>query len=280
MLRTESCGPITRVEMARTLAGRPVYAVAAFLLEDTLVDSGCPHTARALVRWCRGRDVRRVVTTHYHEDHSGGNAALIAAYGVEVVAPAASLPRLQRFYRLPLYRRIAWGQPRDHRAAPLGAEVEIGRYRFRVVPTPGHSDDHVSLFEEREGWLFSGDLYISARARYLRRGEDAWQILASLRKVLALSPRLLACSHAGFVPDAGAALRAKIAYWERLAQRAAELRRQGASRHAITRALLGREGFLTWFSLGDFSKYNLICSLLREPEDATQLSLAQRAVHG
>lgn len=280
MLRTETRGPISRIEMARTLGGRPVYKVAAFLLENTLIDSGCPLTARELVRWCRDRDIHQVVNTHYHEDHSGGNAAMIRAFGVEVSAPADSLARLARFYRLPPYRRITWGQPRNHTATALGDEVDAGSYTLRVVPTPGHSDDHVCFFEEREGWLFSGDLYISSRVRYLRRDEDAWVTMASLRRVLTLSPRLLVCSHAGFVDDACGALRAKIAYWEKLAHRAAELRRQGLSRRAITRALLGREGLLAWLSAGDFSKYNLICSLLREPEKTAELRLAQPAVHG
>jgi glyoxylase-like metal-dependent hydrolase (beta-lactamase superfamily II) len=280
MLRTETHGPITRIIMAKAVAGRAIYKVSAFLIGDTLIDSGCPVTARELVDWCRERDVRRVVNTHYHEDHTGGNALLARELGVEVFAPPKSIPILAHFYRLPLYRRFTWGQPADYEPRPLAAECVVGGYVFKVVPTPGHADDHVCLFQPEKGWLFSGDLYISERAHYLRKVEDAWCILASLSKVLALSPRLLACSHAGFLVDAPGALRAKIHYWESLARRAGELRRQGLGLRAVTRRLIGAEGFLTWFSAGDFSKINLIRSLLREPERNPALRAAQPCVHG
>jgi glyoxylase-like metal-dependent hydrolase (beta-lactamase superfamily II) len=272
MLRTENHGAITRVDMARTLAGRSIYTVAAFHLGDTLVDSGCAHTARELVRWCRGRSVDQVVNTHYHEDHTGGNAALAATYGVPILAPPGAIPTLASFYPLPAYRRLTWGQPRNHTAQPLGGEVTIAGRTFTVIPTPGHSDDHVCLFEPQDALLFSGDLYINGRARYLRRGEDAWQILASLRKVAAMRPRLMVCAHAGFITEPATAIQAKIAYWEGLAQQAATLRRQGASVRAITQRLLGREGTLSWLSLGEFSKQNLIRSLLREPQRGATLA--------
>jgi ribonuclease/clavin/mitogillin len=280
MLRTESHGAITRIIMAKAVAGRAVYEVSAFLLGDTLIDSGCPHTARELVDWCRGRGVRRVINTHYHEDHTGGNALLARELGVEVLAPPRAIPILAHFYRLPVYRRFTWGQPVDFEPRPLGSDCVIGDIAFRVIPTPGHADDHVCLFQPDHGWLFSGDLYITERAHYLRRIEDAWCILASLSKVLALSPRLLACSHAGFRSDAAGAISAKIAYWESLARQAAELRHRGLEVRAITHRLIGPEGFLTYFSLGDFSKINLIRSLLREPEKDAALGAAQPCVHG
>lgn len=269
MLRLSTHGPITRIEMARTFFGRPLYGVAAFLVEDTLIDSGCPATAPELLAFCAGRQVRRVVHTHYHEDHTGGDALLVEALGVELLAPPATIPRLAHFYRLPLYRRFTWGQPADVQARPLGDELRIGPYTLRVVPTPGHSDDHVCLFEPERRWLFSGDLYISGRARYIRRVEDPWQIMDSLRRVVALGPTLLACSHAGFVEHAVVALEAKIAYWEEVAAGARSLAARGLSERAITRRLLGREGFLTWFSLGAFSKRNLLHALLRGPATAT-----------
>lgn len=262
MLRVSSHGEITRIELARTFLGRSLYAVSAFALGDALIDSGCPATARELLGWARGTGIRTVVNTHYHEDHSGADALLARELGAEVLAPAETVPRLASFYRLPFYRRITWGQPADVAARPLGDAIAIGPYRFEVIATPGHSPDHVCLFEPDRGWLFSGDLYISARARYLRRGEDAWGIIASLRRVRALQPGLMICSHAGFLERPAAALDAKIAYWERLAERALALAGEGLAPSAVVSRLLGPEGFLTAFSGGDFSKRNLVLSLL------------------
>ncbi len=265
MLRATDHGPITRIRLARTLMGRALYSVCAYLVDGTLIDTGPPATARELVGWLRGRTPRLVVNTHYHEDHTGGNAALQKAFGVRVLAPADSVARLADFYRLPLYRALVWRQPRNVTVEPLPEVVETGRYRLHVVPTPGHAPDHVCLFEPEQGWLFSGDLYIHERVTYTRQVEDVWQHIASLRRVLALQPRLLLCSHAGLVHDPKTAITAKIAFWEGLAGRARALAEQGVPLVAIRSRLLGREGWMTTISRGDFSKLNMVRALLREP---------------
>jgi glyoxylase-like metal-dependent hydrolase (beta-lactamase superfamily II) len=166
------------------------------------------------------------------------------------------------FPRLELYRRLVWGQAENVEAMPLGDVVETARYRLDVIPTPGHSPDHVCFFEPEQGWLFSGDLFIHERARYLRADEDAYQILASLRRVLALQPHLLICSHAGFIEDACGAIERKIAYWEHVTDQAQALRREGLSLQEVSNRLLGPEGLATHISRGHFAKINLIRSLL------------------
>jgi len=264
VLRSIEYGPITRIHMARTFFGRSLYTVEAYLVDGLLVDSGCPATASELVAWCRGRGIGQVVNTHHHEDHSGGDGALQRRLGLSIAAPPTAVPILADFPRLECYRRVVWGQPGDVVAEPLGDVVETDRYRFEVIPTPGHCDDHVCLFEPRQGWLFSGDLFIHERLRYLRADEDAPGVLESLRRVLALRPRLLICSHAGLVEDACGAIERKIAYWDGLAEQARVLRRQGLSLREVTDRLLGPEGMMTRVSRGHFAKVHLIRSLLGE----------------
>jgi glyoxylase-like metal-dependent hydrolase (beta-lactamase superfamily II) len=263
MLQVSHHGPVTRLHMARTFLGRPIYPVNAYLVDGLLIDTGCPGTARRLLAWCRTRRVQQVVNTHYHEDHSGGNGPLRRVLGVPVAAPPEALPILAHFPRLPFYRRIVWGQPENVVAEPLGSVVETEHYRFEVIPTPGHSPDHICLFEPRQGWLFSGDLFIHERIRYIRREEDIGGILRSLREVLAREPRLLFCSHAGVVEDAGEAIRRKIAYLEELSRQARALQQQGLSPEEIARRTLGPETRMTRLTGGDFSKVNLIRGLLQ-----------------
>jgi len=263
VLRSTEYGPITRLHLARTVLGRPLYTVNAYLVDGLLVDAGPPATAGELVAWCQGRDVRQVVNTHHHEDHSGGNWALQRRLGLPIAASPQAVPVLADFCRLELYRRVVWGQPRNVVAEPLGDMVETESYRFEVIPTPGHSPDHVCLFEPEQGWLFGGDLFVHERVRYARPEEDLVATLASLRHVLALRPRLLICSHAGFVENAGPAIERKIAYWEDLAGQARALRSQGLSPRQITDRLLGPEGLGTRLTQGHSAKINLIRGLLR-----------------
>lgn len=266
MLHVTSHGPITRIRLARTFLGRALYTVNAYLVDGLLIDTGCPGTAREMVAWCRGRGIRLVVNTHHHEDHAGGDRPLQRALGVPVFAPPEAVPTLAHFPRLEFYRRVVWGQPENVSAQPLGEVVETDRYRFEVVPTPGHCPDHICLFEPQQGWLFSGDLFIHERVRYLRADEDALTTLESLRRVLALRPRLLICSHAGLVEDACGAIERKIAYWEGLAEKARALRRQGLSLREVTDRLLGPEGPTGRITRGHFAKINLVRSLLGESQ--------------
>jgi glyoxylase-like metal-dependent hydrolase (beta-lactamase superfamily II) len=262
MLKPSTYGPITRVHMARPILGRPFYTTEAYLVDGLLIDAGCAATALELVAWCRDQDVHHVVNTHHHEDHSGGDAALQRELHLPIAAPAEAVPILADFPRLMLYRRLVWGQPRNVAVERLGSVVETEHYRFEVISTPGHCPDHVSLFEPEQAWLFSGDLYVHERVRYLRADEDALTTLKSLRRVLALRPRLLICSHAGLIDDACGAIERKIAFWEGLAEESRALRAQGLSLRQAAHRLLGPEGMMSWATWGHFSKANLIRSLV------------------
>ena len=109
MLKVETRGPITRIHLARTFLGRPLYWVSAYLVDDLLIDTGCPATARELVDWCRGKVVRQIINTHHHEDHSGGDGLLIQKLGLPLAAPPAAVPILADFPRLQFYRWAVWG---------------------------------------------------------------------------------------------------------------------------------------------------------------------------
>lgn len=264
MLRSTEYGPITRIRLARTIFGRPLYTVEAYLVDGLLIDTGCQATGSELVAWCRERDVRQVVNTHHHEDHSGGDGALQKALGLPIAVPSEAVPILADFPRLQLYRLVIWGQPGCVVVEPLGNSVETDHYRFEVLPTPGHCPEHVCFFEREQGWLFSGDLFIHERVRYLRSDEDISDTLESLQRVLTLRPRLLLCSHSGLVEDACGAIERKIAYWEGLAEQARGLCQEGLSLREVTDRLLGTEDLMSHLSRGHFSKINLIRSLLEE----------------
>ena len=246
MLREEHDGEITRLVLARTVRGRPLFTVSVYVLGDTLIDSGPPATARELLAWCRGRGLRRVLHTHHHEDHVGGSPLLARELGLEVLAPAATVGMLHRPYAIPAYRRLVWGQPRPCPSArPIPARLRVGDWELLPLPTPGHSHDHTAFFAPAAGLLLSGDLYVAPRVVYLRKVENARLHLNGLRAAAALAPQRLLCAHAGPVADAAAALAARISHWETLAAAGRELYGAGASLATIRGRLLGREGPMT-----------------------------------
>jgi glyoxylase-like metal-dependent hydrolase (beta-lactamase superfamily II) len=272
MLRTVQHGPVTQLELVTTRLGRPMYRVFAYLFDGTLFDTGPPRTGKELAAWVQGEDVEQIVNTHQHEDHVGGNAFLPS---LPALAPATTLPVLRRAPRIPLYRRLTFGQPRPADATALGPTVSTRHHTLQVIATPGHAPDHVVLLLRERGWLFGGDLFLMEHARYLRREDDVGLWLCSLRQILAYDFDVLYCAHAGVVPDAHAAIRRKITFWEEIGEKARALSAQGVPIRAIRDQLLGAEGFLTYLSRGAFAKRHLITSLLAiEPaHEATGASI-------
>jgi glyoxylase-like metal-dependent hydrolase (beta-lactamase superfamily II) len=152
-------GEVIKLRVARSLFGRPAYFTSAYWVDGLLIDTGCAHTARQFLTTLRGWHIDQVVNTHSHEDHIGANAEVQQAFRCRVRAHPDALPVLRdpSRQRLQPYRRLFWGHPKPCDAEAVGAWVQTDRFGFQVVHTPGHSPDHICLFEPDRGWLFSGD---------------------------------------------------------------------------------------------------------------------------
>ena len=253
-----------RFRMARELLGKQFYRTAAYWVDGLLIDTGCAHTARQLTSTLKGWRVDQVVNTHSHEDHIGANAQVHEVFRCPIFAHPDALPILQnpRLQPLQPYRRVFWGWPKPSQGVPIGESVETEHYRFQVIHTPGHSADHVCLFEPDQGWLFSGDAYIGGQDRALREGYDICGIIDSLKKLAELPVETILSGSGSVRTNGLEQLREKIAYLEDLGEQIRALHDQGLSARRIRRRIFGREPTITDLTLGHFSGLRLVQSYL------------------
>ena len=132
--------------------------------DAVLVDSGYwTHAAQtvALVRHALGgRQLRKVVNTHLHSDHCGGNAALVAAFACDVDVPVGEAAHVDRWDAARL-SFDATGQhcPRFRRTGSIaaGTEIILGSLPWMVLAAPGHDPHSVALYQARHQVLISAD---------------------------------------------------------------------------------------------------------------------------
>jgi len=129
-----------------------------------LVDTGHVNHAEqtlALVRHAlAGRPLARLVNTHLHSDHCGGNATLQRAFGVPLAIPPGQADAVQVWDEAVLsYRDTGQRIERfvaQQRLEP-GEPLRAGGRDWQVIEAPGHDPDAVLLFDPVSGVLIAGD---------------------------------------------------------------------------------------------------------------------------
>jgi glyoxylase-like metal-dependent hydrolase (beta-lactamase superfamily II) len=267
MIQTYQSGEVRVFRMARSLFGRAVYFTAAYWVDGLLVDTGCFYTERELLSCLEGLPLEWVVNTHSHEDHVGGNGAVQRRFGTRVlVHPSAisllAAPGTSRVLRP--YQKVMWGYPAPSEALPIGERVETSHHVFQVIHTPGHSPDHISLFEPTQGWLFCGDAYVGGRDRALRADYNIWQIIASLKKMAARDVEWLFPGSGKVRDKAAMEIAEKIRYLEETGEEVLALHRKCWGYGRIRRRLFGRESTIAYITLGHFSGRHLVRSFVED----------------
>lgn len=202
------------------LSANHVVFAAAGGAPATIVDTGyarhAPLTLALVERALAGARLERIVNTHLHSDHCGGNRALQAAYGdVHTSVPAPSLALVQAWDEARLsYRATGQYCERFHADAAIapGQVLRLGPADWQVHAAPGHDPDAVLLFEPQTRTLIAGDALWEDRLAIIfpeLYGEDGFgPTRRTLALIESLAPRWVIPGHGGVFGDVAAALAA------------------------------------------------------------------------
>ena len=133
----------------------------------SLVDSGyCAHQnlainlIKASLQKHRLLKLNKVVNTHLHSDHCGGNAALMNSFNCEVFIPAAEELAVKNWDSTLLsYDNLGQECPRfvHHGLLIPGKNILLGRYLWKILAAPGHDPHSVMLYQADHRILISAD---------------------------------------------------------------------------------------------------------------------------
>ena len=146
--------------------------------ETTVVD---PAEAESVLREldARGWGLTQIWNTHWHPDHTGGNAALKAATGCFVTGPAAEAAKI----------------PTLDRHVGEGDCVRLGAVEGKVMEVPAHTAGHIAYHLAGEKAAFVGDTLFAMGCGRLFEG-TADQMHANLQRLATLPPETAVyCAH-------------------------------------------------------------------------------------
>jgi hydroxyacylglutathione hydrolase len=127
----------------------------------------------------RGWTINAIWNTHWHPDHTGGNAAIKQATGAPVIAPAAEAAKI----------------PTADRLVAEGDTVMLGKHVATVLETPAHTAGHITYHFADDAVAFTGDTLFAMGCGRLFEG-TAEQMYANMQRLADLPPETsVYCAH-------------------------------------------------------------------------------------
>jgi len=127
----------------------------------------------------RGWRIDQIWNTHWHRDHTGGNAAIKAATGCTVTGPAAEAAKI----------------PTLDRTVGEGDVVRIGAVAAQVLEVPAHTAGHIAYYLPEAGIAFVGDTLFAMGCGRLFEGTAA-MMWTNMQRLAELPPETrVYCAH-------------------------------------------------------------------------------------
>jgi hydroxyacylglutathione hydrolase len=136
---------------------------------DPLDHEKCLNTAKV-----KGWQITQILNTHEHHDHTGGNAAVVAATGAKVIA----------------HHRAGGSIEGMDRGVKAGDVIKVGKtVELECLDTPGHTMCHICLRSHGDRpALFSGDTLFNAGVGNCHNGGSVEAMYTSFAEQLSKLP--------------------------------------------------------------------------------------------
>lgn len=105
-------------------------------------------------------DLHKIVNTHLHSDHCGGNAILANHFESNIYVPANELSAVNNWdENLLSFNKLGQSCPtfKCHRALEPGKRILLGAYMWEILAAPGHDPHSIILYQEEHQLLISAD---------------------------------------------------------------------------------------------------------------------------
>ncbi|TZG29162.1 hydroxyacylglutathione hydrolase [Sphingomonas montanisoli] len=146
--------------------------------ETTVIDPAVAAPVLAAAD-AKGWKISQIWNTHWHPDHTGGNAEIKAATGATITGPAAEAAKI----------------PTLDRTVAEGDTVRLGAIEGRVLDVPAHTAGHIAFHLPSEETIFTGDTLFAMGCGRLFEG-TAEQMFGNMRKLAALPEETsVYCAH-------------------------------------------------------------------------------------
>ena len=163
-----------------------------------VIDPG-PAIESHLAKILEFPNIRWILCTHTHLDHSPAAAAIQAATGAQVMGRPAPSGQDATF--------------RPDRVLDHGDRVRMGPLTMRALHTPGHASNHLCYLLEETRMLFTGDHVMQGSTVVINPPDgDMRAYLASLGRLLEEDLAILAPGHGYLIGDPHRELRRLIAH--------------------------------------------------------------------
>lgn len=203
-------GNITMIQLSE--ADSNIYVIG-----DTVIDTGTGfnftrlYSTIKMLKMGMG-DVKKVINTHAHFDHIGGNGYFLNA---DIAVHEADAEVVEKGDQ-----EKSWADYFDGKLSPKpvkfrlkeGDKIEAGELELEVIHTPGHTPGSICLYDRNKKILFSGDtIFSDGVGRTDTPGGNEEDLVKSIEKIMGLQINTLLPGHGDWIKEnAGAVMKKSL----------------------------------------------------------------------